>query len=103
MGDLRPGKGAHLILNMKYLEHISNVMDDVADVYTDELHDADPRAIINLLAERGWEFEEDNFGAKVYKEIDYKTGSLRLTVVLTKQNELKFDIREWYDPNSARQ
>ena len=101
---LYPGKGAHLVMNQEYLNFIDLVMSDIAACYSDETHDADPRMIITALTSQDpdldlnmkWTEEADNFGIKAYASTPYKKGEFRITVVLTKQNELRLDIREWY-------
>jgi hypothetical protein len=44
----------------------------------------------------GWQTEKDKFGTKVFAATPYKEGELRVTVVLTSRDELKLDIREWF-------
>lgn len=103
---LAPGKGAHIVLNEAHLQFLNVAINDVMDQYSDEVHDADPKAVINALLEKGvptlaWLEEKDKFGHKAYTSIPYKKGALRVTVVLTSQDELRLDIREWYDPNAS--
>jgi hypothetical protein len=101
---LFPGKGTHLVLNQEVGNFISLCMEQIAEVYSDDLHDNDPKAVLNYLFahEDAWTEQEDNFGHKAYKSMPYKKGELRVTVVLTKQNELRIDIREWYEPLQGR-
>lgn len=103
--DLRPGKGLHSILTQGVLDLLESSLEMISNVYTDERHDAEPGEILaELLAtttdgdEVAWQEEKDNFGHKVFRMLPYKKGAIRVTVVLTKQNELRLDIREWYDP-----
>ena len=95
-----PGKGAHLVLNEDVLDFVNTCVDDVKAAYSDEKHDSDPAWVIAVLTDEdlhGWTEEKDTFGRKAYRSMPYKKGELRVTVVLTKQNELRFDIREWFD------
>lgn len=101
---MAPGKGAHMVLNQGVLDFIEASLEELSEFYTDGGHDEAPEVIQEqLLAIEGseWIEEKDNFGRKVYRTMPYKKGELRVTVVLTKQNELRLDIREWYDPNQA--
>jgi len=96
-----PGKGAHLVLNEEILNFINSCVLDVKACYTDEQHDKDPARVIAVLTDedatdKPWTKEKDNFGHKAYRSMPYKKGELRVTVVLTKRGELKFDVREWY-------
>jgi hypothetical protein len=96
---LYPGKGSHLVLNEEYLGWMRSALDEVTEAYSDDLHDSAPDEVIKVLnRDYEWESVNDKFGKKVYKKIDYKSGELRVTVVLTSKNELKLDIREWYEP-----
>jgi len=100
-----PGKGVHLVLNQAVLDFINSSLDEIELVYTDGDHDSNPGMTIDALLESDmatWTEVNDNFGRKVYRSMAYKTGELRLTVILTQQDELRMDIREWYDPNAAR-
>jgi len=98
-----PGKGAHLVLNDEILAFVQEALMDIANCYGDEIHDADPVAVINGLvdgaghANNTWIEEKDNFGHKAFTVMPYKKGELRVTIVLTKQNELRLDIREWFE------
>lgn len=106
---LLPGKGAHLVLNEEINGFVLTALSDIRVCYTDEIHDADPRlAIARLLSgsaenelELTWVEENDDFGRKAIASMAYKSGELRVTVVLTKRNELKLDIREWYDRDAS--
>jgi len=108
VAKLLPGKGAFLILNDGVLQFQRTALMDIAQVYTDDLHDTKPKTVITLLCAGGdrfelkWEEVKDDFGHKAYASMPYKTGELRVTVVLTKQDELKLDVREWYNPDAAR-
>jgi hypothetical protein len=99
-----PGKGVHLVLNEDVLGWVRDTLSEVATAYDDEVHDADPKVVVQQLCApmanggAGWESEKDSFGVKAIAKRPYKKGELRVTVVLTKQNELKLDIREWYEP-----
>lgn len=98
---LYPGKGAHIVMNSEYLNFLDLAMDDIAKCYSDEIHDTTPNSVIVDLTsspelELTWTGEKDNFGTKAYAATPYKKGELRVTVVLTKQNELRLDIREWF-------
>lgn len=100
--DLRPGKGLHAVLNQATLDLLEAALEEISLVYNDELHDAEPAAMLDVLKNvEGWDEEKDNFGRKVFKMMPYKKGALRVTVVLTKQDELRLDLREWYDPAAA--
>jgi len=103
-----PGKGVHIALNEQYRSFLADALNDIGQCYDDDVHDADPKAVINALMTDdeditlglSWIEEKDNFGHKVYAMTPYKKGKLRVTVVLTKQNELRLDIREWFEPES---
>jgi hypothetical protein len=111
--SLFPGKGAHLVLNEAHLQHIMTALDDIANVYSDQIHDDSPVDVIHCLtghvdAETGeplgtptltWTEVEDKFGHKAFAGTPYKTGELRVTAVLTSQGELRLDIREWFSPS----
>jgi hypothetical protein len=104
VSDLAPGKGAHLVLNDAVLGFLSTALSDLADQYSDEVHDKDPKAVRNALLEEGvptliWTGVKDSFGDKVIAEMPYKKGALRVTLVLTRQGELRLDIREWFTPS----
>jgi len=97
---LAPGKGAHLVLNEEILEFLMEALRIVNHDYTDALHDSEPGVVIdNLVAEEGWSEEKDNFGRKAFTHMKYKEGELRVTVVHTKRDELKLDLREWFQPS----
>jgi hypothetical protein len=105
---LLPGKsGAHLVLNQAVLDFVEACLEELSLVYTDDKHDSNPAEVLDALEATShpegviWEREKDNFGTKVLSRMPYKKGELRITLVLTKQNELRLDIREWYDPNAA--
>lgn len=105
MTKLAPGKGFHGVLTQEYLNFIQTALAEVALCYDDETHDTEPKTVQDRLLEMGtdedgteWQEEKDNFGRKVYVEKEYKEGMLRVTCVLSKQNELRLDIREWYTP-----
>jgi len=101
-----PGKGVHLVMNNKILTWVNACLEDVANCYDDTLHDSDPGQVLDnllgLVQEEylPWVEEKDNFGRKAIRKMLYKKGELRVTVILTKQNELRLDIREWYEPQS---
>lgn len=100
-----PGKGVHLILNQEVLDFVESCLDDLSIVYSDDLHDSHPEAVITLLTggeglSEPWTEVKDKFGHKAYRAKPYKSGEARVTVVLTKQNELRLDIREWYVPEN---
>lgn len=106
MAKLFPGKGAHLVLNEEVLNYVRGALEDINDVYySDAQHDESPSLVIDALLDEEltheceWTEEIDSFGRKAYADKQYKEGQLRITVVLTKRNELKLDIREWYIPN----
>lgn len=101
--SLRPGKGLHSILNQSVLDFIESCLDDISQVYNDDLHDEVPGEIIKrLVAGEGlsqpWTLEKDKFGTKAFRSQPYKSGEHRVTVVLTGQQELRLDIREWFEP-----
>jgi hypothetical protein len=105
---MAPGKGVHFVLTEKYLGWLRDALHDVDVVYSDEAHDQQAEIVVNTMTdpesdeisefELTWERVKDNFGTKSFVSIPYKDGELRVTVVLSKQGELKLDIREWYDP-----
>jgi len=53
---------------------------------------------------QGWRSEKDDFGTKMYKELQWSQQAngtyrrYRITAVLTKRGELKIDFREMYSP-----
>jgi hypothetical protein len=105
---MAPGKGVHFVLTGKYLNWLRDALHDVDVVYSDAAHNVQPEIVVNTMTdpesdeisefELQWERVKDNFGTKAFVSIPYKDGELRVTVVLSKQGELKLDIREWYDP-----
>jgi len=106
--SLLPGKGAHIVLNEQILAFITEALEDVKKCYSDELHDDEPITVLDQLmdptvANRAdeWYKVKDNFGTKVFAKMPYKKGELRLTVVHTKQGDLKLDLREWYEPSES--
>lgn len=105
---LQPGKGAHMVLNQSVLDFVEASLDMISSVYSDEDHDNNPKAVLDALlayevveGDVAWQEEKDSFGHKAYRTMPYKKGALRVTVVLTKQDELRLDIREWYSPDQA--
>jgi len=94
---LKPGKGVHIDLTQRNLNFLRSTLQHVAEIYSDELHDQKPKEILDYCKAAGFEFEEDNFGKKVFKRIEASKGDLRLTIILTKKGELKLDIRTWYE------
>jgi len=100
--DLRPMKGAHLVMNEEVLLFIRESIGDILDNYTDAAHDESPADVIECieaLPDR-WTKVKDDFGTKVYKYMTYavnghEDGELRVTVVLKKDNTLSLDIRVW--------
>lgn len=95
---MAPGKGVHLVLNEEILIWLGDVLSKIENQYSDELHDENPTEVLDRLTESGWTKEKDGFGTKVYAAKPYRDNELRVTVVLTKQNELRLDIREWFEP-----
>jgi hypothetical protein len=103
---MAPGKGVHAVLNQEVLDFVKACLEDIESCYSDEIHDSEPIDVINTL--KGWDRDEDekwselkdNFGHKVFRIMPYKDQELRVTVVLTKQGELRLDIRQWYDPQA---
>jgi hypothetical protein len=101
-----PGKGVHLVLNEEIHGFLQEALSDIADCYTDEQHDSGPKQVLDSLLATddglGWTKEKDAFGTKVFAARPYKKGELRVTVVLTKQDELRLDIREWFEPEEKK-
>jgi len=100
--DLFPGKGTHLIINEEYLDWLGDQLRVVRHHFDDEMADHTPEYMIGALREEGWEYTKDKFGEKAYAKKPYREGELRVTVVLTKQNELRLDIREWFEPEGKK-
>jgi hypothetical protein len=88
-------------MNEQILEFIKEALDGVCYTYSDETHDNKPKAVLDSLEAQAWQRQKDSFGDKVFREMPYKKGALRVTVVLTKQNELRLDLREWYTPEGS--
>lgn len=114
MADLRPGKGAFLPLTQEVIEFLHECIEDMwnaAGVGTeedpefpslDELIDAEDglQYLKDLRASAThWKPSEDNFGVKLHKALPWNDGEIRVTVVL-KNDKLKIDVREWYDPEN---
>lgn len=100
--QLFPGKGSHLVMNEEILTFVAGVTAKINEYYTDGLHDEDPEKLLDMLSDDPdftWTSAKDSFGNKLYASMPYKEGELRVTVVLTKGNELKLDVREWYAGN----
>jgi hypothetical protein len=98
-----PGKGLHIVLNQEGLDFIEACLAEIRLVYTDGDHDESPKVVLEALLESDmaeWTEVKDNFGHKVFRGMEYKEGELRVTVVLTKQNELRLDIRTWLESYS---
>lgn len=103
---MKPLKGAHLVLNEKVLSFLTDALDDIEMNYSDAMHDERPGDVLKGLSMGGeglnceWGIEEDKFGKKCFTVAEYGSDNgigseLRVTVVLTKKNELKLDIRCW--------
>lgn len=107
---LLPGKGGHFHLNGDVLKFFHDVMTDIGEHIGDEtLNDAldDGKArelFMNLKGAHGWTYANDKFGEKCYREMDWQTGTYRITVVLMGgrdgDEQLKLDVRNWYDPEA---
>lgn len=117
MGSLAPGKGGFFHLNGDTLGFFTMAMSELYDVLAQEgtrdvneaLDNGDAvdlfkQAKAELVEDESgtWSFEKDKFGQKVYKVLPWDTGAYRVTLVLTKDDELKLDVRQWYDPNDER-
>jgi hypothetical protein len=111
MTTLKPGKGLHHTLTQEVLDFASRALENITDQYSDKIHDGSPKDVLDDLVDHGdfsiqpeegpdvqfrWEREKDDFGDKAFVEMPFQEGALRITVVLTKKNELKLDIRSWY-------
>jgi len=110
---LKPtGKGLHLSLTNKTLDFVHQCMEDIYNAYKpngegddgDSIQDeACADVFVNWLigTSAGWRKETgDGKFAKVtvYKEMPYKEGTLRVTVAVSPgNNELKLDIRQWFN------
>jgi hypothetical protein len=102
---LRPGKGFMGIANEESLEFLHEAINDVHAAYLnaggDSTHDEDPRLILKeLLTKEGWSPENDTFGKKAFKSIPVGEGAYRVTLVLTKNGDLRLDVRSWFDPDA---
>jgi len=101
--DLKPFKGAHLVLNEDILSFIYEALAEVEEFYDDETHDMAPEKVTSVLGDvEGWTTVKDRFGTKVYKARPYaqagqqeQKAELRVGVVLTGKRELMLDIRVW--------
>jgi hypothetical protein len=105
---LLPGKGGFFgILNEDIVGWLKNTLDEVRDAYEiaggDEMHDSDPIKMLKELKglDADWKYVKDDFGRKMYNAIPAGNGEYRVTVVLTNRNELKVDIRSWWDPENT--
>jgi len=98
---LKPGKGCHAVLNQGVLDFLEGAVAEIKEVYSDQQHDADAKAILQALQQRpGWHAESDNFGKKAILATTYPDGEFRVTVVLVEkrgQQELKLDLRPWIE------
>lgn len=108
--SLKPGKGAHLVVNEAILCFISAALDELHEAggfngEIDNRIDADDEKGIldDLLEIDGWTEIKDKFGRKVYKAQPYVVtgaqemkGELRVGAVLTR-GTLMVDIRVWLD------
>ena len=111
--QLRPGKGAHLPLNHEMLEFLMETITDLWNAAGDGETEDFPTIDTLQDNEQGmeylqdlsnsatrWKKSKDNFGTKLHKALPWRSGEIRITVVL-KDEKLKLDIREWYDPDAA--
>ncbi|SRR6266496_2724339 len=102
---LVPGKGFHGDLTFDSIEFLHQTITDVWNAYGedgDSLQNEDNEGEILKAVQAtssGWTREKDNFGTKIWKEIEWQKGSYRVTVVLTKRG-LKLDVRNWFDPEA---
>jgi hypothetical protein len=115
-----PGKGAFLHLNGDVLGFVTSAVGAIYDVLTqegtrdlNELLDNDQAENLfkqlktelvdddEQAEELRWSFTKDSFGKKIHKGIEWQGSEYRVTVILTSSDELKLDVRQWYDPNSS--
>lgn len=110
-GELKPMKGAFLILNEATHEFITKALHDVGETYSDERAEQDPEEILFDLIKGSfddpsgleWRPAEDDFGSKAYVAMPYalanqpgQAAELRVTVVILKKDgTVNIDIRTW--------
>jgi hypothetical protein len=123
--ELKPGKGAHLVVNAEMLGFVRDTVQDIQEAYDeaggDPTYDELPKKFFQticktllsaqrgedtLIAERAylaeWEVASDKFGDKLIAWTRYPDGECRVTLILTKPKgskgpELKLDIRPWIE------
>jgi hypothetical protein len=110
MTEMMPRKGVQFALNDRALAWVQNALDEINEVYSDSEHDSAPREILLKLLELRegnpeaelmleWSTSSDKYGEKVFTSLPFKNGQyddeLRVTLVLTKNGELRLDIRMW--------
>jgi hypothetical protein len=116
--DLKPGKGAHLVVNDEMLAFLNSALFELGEAYDEcggnEAQDEDVKGLFKAIAkkllpggdliardvEQEWSVDADNFGDKLIAWTTYPDGECRVTLVLTKpkgsrKSELKLDIRPW--------
>jgi len=118
MGELRPGKGAHLDLTEETLDFLQGCFTDIwqAAVVGEEAAERSGETPLDELIDSGngmqflkdinasathWKKAQDKFGVKLYKALEWGDGEIRVTVVLNGQGALKVDVRYWFDPDNA--
>lgn len=96
MGELAPGKGIHIDLDIATVDFLKHTCDEVYEA--DAKSESSEHVIRLLVGEYDWTFTSDSFGDKAHKAHSISMGTeLRVTVVL-KRKELKLDVRTWYTP-----
>jgi hypothetical protein len=114
MPKLAPGKGLSQVLTEEVITFLKEAIDEIDRFYTDEAHDEGPRAVLDQIMEDKrriwpagvdeepcvWQREKDSYGDKVFVQMPFQEGALRVTLVLTKKDELRVDLRYWFDPST---
>ena len=106
----KPMKGCHVMINEKLIEFLQDTLGDLIPpvlggrqpaAYSDDLCDRAPETVLSKLEDKGWTIENDKFGRKAYRAIQFPastpplpTDEFRVSVVLQK-GVLKLDIRPW--------
>jgi hypothetical protein len=105
---LAPGKGMHAHLNGDTLAFFIGAFDTLNEAIVEhcdgnglnDVLDSDAGAgelFAHLRNELDWQYTKDSFGQKLYTETDFDNGTYRVTLVLNKNDELKLDVRNWYE------
>jgi hypothetical protein len=110
--SLLPGKGFHGDLTSETLNFFQQCFEDIWNTIGDDpesldaaIDEREQKPLMDFLRElhgsaAGWKQAKDKFGIKLYKAMPYGEGENRVTVVINSRNELKIDIRHWFDPSA---